>query len=119
MLDVSFSVFTAADGWLIERVSLQPQVSIGRTREGKPYLANSPLPADVAALPNWNFNVTHHGGIVAIATEPSGASANSCELHARPLGRLCWLMVVVIQFSMTSFVFLPAPHQALPRFALA
>ena len=79
MLDVSLSAFTAAEDRLIERVSLQLQVSIGRTREGKPYLANSPLPADVAALPNWNFNVTHHGGIVAIATEPCGVSANSRE----------------------------------------
>ena len=73
MLDTPLSAFTAPDDRLIEHVSLRRQVSIGRTREGKPYLANSPLPADVAALPNWNFNVTHHGGIVAIATEPCGA----------------------------------------------
>ena len=46
-------------------------VQIGRTKEGKPYLANTPLPETVAALPNFNFNVTHHGGIVAIATEPA------------------------------------------------
>ena len=46
-------------------------VQIGRTKEGKPYLANAPLPEAVAALPNFNFNVTHHGGIVAIATEPA------------------------------------------------
>jgi hypothetical protein len=34
-------------------------------------LANTPLPPPLAALPCWNFNVTHHGAIVAMACEPA------------------------------------------------
>lgn len=59
----------------------------GRTKEGKPYLANSPLPEAVAVLPNFNFNVTHHGGVVAIATEPAAIVGNY-----KPTPAITWLM---------------------------
>ncbi|KAF3950079.1 hypothetical protein CMV_024122 [Castanea mollissima] len=43
------------------------EITINRTLEGKPYLGN-----DNAGLefPNFNFNVSHHGDYVAIASEP-------------------------------------------------
>nr|POE54595.1 l-aminoadipate-semialdehyde dehydrogenase-phosphopantetheinyl transferase [Quercus suber] len=43
------------------------EIIINRTFEGKPYLEN-----DNAGLefPNFNFNVSHHGDYVAIASEP-------------------------------------------------
>ncbi|KAM7268688.1 hypothetical protein ACFE04_010854 [Oxalis oulophora] len=43
------------------------EIIITRTLEGKPYLENS----NVGLLfPNFNFNVSHHGDYVAIASEP-------------------------------------------------
>ncbi|KAK3407916.1 hypothetical protein EUGRSUZ_J00256 [Eucalyptus grandis] len=43
------------------------QISIERTLEGKPYLE---CDKDVTEFPNFNFNVSHHGDYVAIASEP-------------------------------------------------
>ncbi|XP_048139966.1 L-aminoadipate-semialdehyde dehydrogenase-phosphopantetheinyl transferase-like isoform X1 [Rhodamnia argentea] len=43
------------------------QISIKRTLEGKPYLE---CDKDVPEFPNFNFNVSHHGDYVAIASEP-------------------------------------------------
>ena len=66
------------------------QIEIGRTKEGKPYLANGASPAardgrpvgsTVAggrAPPNFNYNVTHHGALVAIASDPT------CLIGPRP-----------------------------------
>eukprot|EP00899_Mesostigma_viride_P019490 jgi/Mesvir1/27542/Mv07300-RA.1 len=42
-------------------------ISIARTLQGKPYLANS---VTDARFPNFNFNATHHGDYVALASEP-------------------------------------------------
>lgn len=42
-------------------------VTIFRTKEGKPYVAN-PLRND--AFPNLNFSVSHHGDYVGMASEP-------------------------------------------------
>ena len=63
-------------------------VQIGRTKEGKPFLANSPLPSPLASLPCWNFNVTHHGGIVALAAEPAAlVGVDVMDTTERPNGR--------------------------------
>ncbi|XP_020671839.1 L-aminoadipate-semialdehyde dehydrogenase-phosphopantetheinyl transferase-like isoform X4 [Dendrobium catenatum] len=43
------------------------KILINRTVEGKPYLTNS----DGAFFPNFNFNASHHGNYVGIASEPS------------------------------------------------
>ncbi|PWA75101.1 4'-phosphopantetheinyl transferase superfamily [Artemisia annua] len=43
------------------------EIVINRTPEGKPYLENHKKTAE---LPNFNFNVSHHGDFVAIASEP-------------------------------------------------
>ncbi|XP_020580377.1 L-aminoadipate-semialdehyde dehydrogenase-phosphopantetheinyl transferase-like isoform X2 [Phalaenopsis equestris] len=43
------------------------KILIKRTAEGKPYLPN----ADLALFPNFNFNASHHGNYVGIASEPS------------------------------------------------
>ncbi|KAL2633491.1 hypothetical protein R1flu_004970 [Riccia fluitans] len=42
-------------------------VNIERTIEGKPYLANS---IDGSEFPSFNFNVSHHGKFVVLASEP-------------------------------------------------
>ncbi|XP_027931362.1 L-aminoadipate-semialdehyde dehydrogenase-phosphopantetheinyl transferase-like isoform X1 [Vigna unguiculata] len=42
-----------------------PDIVIKRTLEGKPYLEYDDL-----RFPNFNFNVSHHGDYVAIASEP-------------------------------------------------
>ncbi|KAG6542803.1 hypothetical protein Mapa_015707 [Marchantia paleacea] len=42
-------------------------IVIERTREGKPYLAN---PIDCCEMPNFNFNVSHQGNFVVLASEP-------------------------------------------------
>ncbi|KAL3694228.1 hypothetical protein R1sor_007879 [Riccia sorocarpa] len=42
-------------------------IIIKRTTEGKPYLANS---TDGFDFPNFNFNVSHHGNFVVLASEP-------------------------------------------------
>ncbi|CAJ1967798.1 unnamed protein product [Sphenostylis stenocarpa] len=42
-----------------------PDIVIKRTLEGKPYLDH-----DSRRFPNFNFNVSHHGDYVAIASEP-------------------------------------------------
>lgn len=43
-------------------------VTIERTKGGKPFLSNKPRPAPAAR--NWNFNVSHEGRFVALASEP-------------------------------------------------
>lgn len=43
------------------------EISIKRTEEGKPYLECDPVGLK---FPNFNFNVSHHGDYVAIASEP-------------------------------------------------
>jgi len=43
------------------------RVSIARSKEGKPYAAG----VDATRFPNFNFNVSHHGAFVAIASEPA------------------------------------------------
>ncbi|XP_057835415.1 uncharacterized protein LOC131045788 isoform X2 [Cryptomeria japonica] len=43
------------------------EIVIRRTEEGKPYLANKLENHD---FPNFNFNSSHHGDYVAIASEP-------------------------------------------------
>ncbi|GJZ26043.1 L-aminoadipate-semialdehyde dehydrogenase-phosphopantetheinyl transferase-like protein isoform X1 [Tanacetum coccineum] len=43
------------------------EIVINRTPEGKPYLENH---KKTAGFPNFNFNVSHHGDYVAIASEP-------------------------------------------------
>ncbi|KAM5550642.1 hypothetical protein ABKV19_027139 [Rosa sericea] len=43
------------------------QIVINRTLEGKPYLECDEVCVD---FPNFNFNVSHHGDYVAIASEP-------------------------------------------------
>eukprot|EP00897_Mesotaenium_endlicherianum_P010358 jgi/Mesen1/9350/ME000061S08795 len=43
------------------------QIDIRRTTEGKPYLAT---PLKNVAFPNFNFNVSHHGDFVVLASEP-------------------------------------------------
>ena len=45
-------------------------IEIGRTREGKPYLAGAGAAEATRRFLNFNFNVSHHGSIVAIASEP-------------------------------------------------
>ncbi|BBN09973.1 hypothetical protein Mp_4g24110 [Marchantia polymorpha subsp. ruderalis] len=42
-------------------------IVIERTREGKPYLANQ---IDCCEMPNFNFNVSHQGNFVVLASEP-------------------------------------------------
>ena len=44
------------------------QIVLGRTAKGKPYLV-SPNPKALE-YPNFNFNVSHHGKYVVIASEP-------------------------------------------------
>ncbi|KAE9621145.1 hypothetical protein Lal_00018945 [Lupinus albus] len=44
-----------------------PQIIIKRTLEGKPYLEYDEFGCK---FPNFNFNVSHHGDYVAIASEP-------------------------------------------------
>ncbi|XP_057434076.1 uncharacterized protein LOC130726787 [Lotus japonicus] len=44
-----------------------PQIIINRTPEGKPYLDYD---KSGMKFPNFNFNVSHHGDYVAIASEP-------------------------------------------------
>ena len=48
-------------------------VVIKRTKGSKPYMANKPNGADAPAAlgPNWNFNVSHEGNFVALASEPN------------------------------------------------
>ncbi|CAN1333554.1 L-aminoadipate-semialdehyde dehydrogenase-phosphopantetheinyl transferase [Linum perenne] len=48
------------------------EIVIKRTLEGKPYLVSQEQECDrvQAGLPNFNFNVSHHGDYVAIASEP-------------------------------------------------
>ena len=41
-------------------------IDLRRTKEGKPYLHT---PVDSADLPNFNFNVSHHGAFVVLASE--------------------------------------------------
>ncbi|GAV58383.1 ACPS domain-containing protein [Cephalotus follicularis] len=43
------------------------EITIKRTLEGKPYLEHDKAPQE---FPNFNFNVSHHGDYVAIASEP-------------------------------------------------
>ncbi|XP_022150582.1 L-aminoadipate-semialdehyde dehydrogenase-phosphopantetheinyl transferase-like isoform X2 [Momordica charantia] len=43
------------------------EIIIKRTLEGKPYLECDKLTSDI---PNFNFNVSHHGDYVVIASEP-------------------------------------------------
>jgi len=45
------------------------RLKIGRTQRGKPYLMNKDVP-NLQHYPNWNYNVSHQGGMVAIAAEP-------------------------------------------------
>ena len=47
------------------------QVSITRTKGGKPFMTNKPSPPTASGLhANWNFNVSHEGKYVALAAEP-------------------------------------------------
>ncbi|KAG2669450.1 hypothetical protein I3760_14G035100 [Carya illinoinensis] len=43
------------------------EITINRTAEGKPYLEYDKVGLE---FPNFNFNVSHHGDFVAIASEP-------------------------------------------------
>ncbi len=45
-------------------------VKIERTKGGKPYMANKPAATAMASAPNFNFNVSHEGKFVVLATEP-------------------------------------------------
>jgi len=45
-------------------------VRIDRTKGGKPFMANKPAASAMAEAPNFNFNVSHEGKFVVLATEP-------------------------------------------------
>jgi len=46
----------------------QADVRLARTAEGKPFLCNT-IPVEFG-LPNFNFNLSHHGDWVVVASEP-------------------------------------------------
>ncbi|KAF7811527.1 L-aminoadipate-semialdehyde dehydrogenase-phosphopantetheinyl transferase [Senna tora] len=46
------------------------EIIIKRTLEGKPYLSFQDYSKDGLRFPNFNFNVSHHGDYVGIASEP-------------------------------------------------
>ncbi|KAH9769070.1 ACPS domain-containing protein [Citrus sinensis] len=59
------------------------EITINRTIEGKPYLESDKAGMD---FPNFNFNVSHHGDYVAIASEPLclvGLDIVSCAIPLR------------------------------------
>lgn len=59
------------------------EITINRTIEGKPYLEIDKAGMD---FPNFNFNVSHHGDYVAIASEPLclvGLDIVSCTIPLR------------------------------------
>ncbi|ESR58967.1 ACPS domain-containing protein [Citrus sinensis] len=59
------------------------EITINRTIEGKPYLESDKAGMD---FPNFNFNVSHHGDYVAIASEPLclvGLDIVSCTIPLR------------------------------------
>ena len=47
-------------------------ISIARTKGGKPFMANKPTGVDApqGLAPNWNFNVSHEGKYIVLASEP-------------------------------------------------